>query len=438
MYSGKKLKISIVIVAVALSLVVGLQSLSVTWTSSSMSMHAGVADTVSLSIFEDCGCTTPLSDIWWGSEVRSVPNTISPGDVVYTGSDTTTKGDWQGVYGRYAHIFPNPPVTGLEIPVGSFSTPVGGHTYDDYGWTYEQKAGLPYNRTDPTYWDEYASLNPKINYTLTGSLINMPGIGPIQYPVFEWGWDNFNSSDPRAIYFEMNVPGAGGPGTRLTCWDDGAENHYANAFNVTMEFPAGCFMLSLYAYDKERASNSGKRDNQTIYVTNEYGTILAFATMNGTEFDEGMYVKFVVCGPTTIIVKVMKSPSSINALLSGIFVDNYTYVSQDQTYEFPIYVRNTGTRALYITYRPHDVYFDDGQSHFVLDCFVVEEGLPCQMSNVGPLQLPEKIPSHPNMGYLLNPGKVIKVLIELYVDSLVSGRCYDWDFQIHGATGDPQ
>jgi hypothetical protein len=249
-----------------------------------------------------------------------------PGSVFYLGKDTKTQGDWRhaqqsplGYYGTYAHIFPNPPVTGFEIPVGSFSVPVGGYTYGDYGWSWEQQMGLPYGRTDPTYWDEYASLDPKINYTLTGSLVDMLGIGLIQYPVFEWGWDNFNSSDPRAIHFEMNVPGAGGPGTRLTCWDDGAENHHANSFNVTMEFPAGCFMLSLYAYDKEIV----QRPNQTIYITNEAGVVLASAMMKGTEFDGGMYLQFVVCGPTTIVVHVEKSGGSINAVLSGIFVDRF-------------------------------------------------------------------------------------------------------------------
>jgi hypothetical protein len=434
MLKGRKLHIAIIAVALTIVLTVAAQSLSVTWTSYSMRMHAGVADKVSLAIFEDCSCTTPLKDIWWGALPISVPNTLSPGEVVYYGSDSVTKGDWQkGPYGTYAHILPNPPIKGTEIPVGNFSIPVGGFDYTDYGWSWEQKMGLPYNRTDPTYWDEYASLDPKINYTLTGSLVNMLGIGLIQYPVFEWGWDKFNSSDPRAIHFEMNVPGAGGPGTRLTCWDDGAENGHANSFNVTMEFPAGYFMLSLYAYDKEIV----QRPNQTIYITNEAGVVLASAMMKGTEFDGGMYLQFVVCGPTTIVVHVEKSPKSINALLSGIFVDKLsTYVSQEQTYEFPIYVQNTGARALFITYTPHDVYFDDGQTHFVIDCFVVEEGLPCQMTKISPIQLPEKNPFHPVQGYLLNPGKVIKIIIEFYVDSLVSGSSWDWQFTIYGATGE--
>jgi len=249
-----------------------------------------------------------------------------PGTVHYLGKDIVTKGDWQnavgspiGVYGSYAHILPNPPRKLLEIPVGNFSVPVGGFTYTDYGWTPNQISGLPFNRTDPTYWDEYVSLDPKINYTLKGTLYNMPGIGLIQYPVFAWAWDEFNSSDPRAAHFKTHVVDAGGPGTRLTCWDDGSERGFPSDgyFNVTLEFPKGNFMLSLYAYDKSIAG----RPNQTFYITNEIGEILASAEMRDLEFDGGIYHSFVVCGPTTIIVHVKKGPASINAILSGIFVD---------------------------------------------------------------------------------------------------------------------
>lgn len=253
-----------------------------------------------------------------------------PGEIFYLGKDTVTKGDWQnatgspiGVYGSYAHILPNAPVNRTEIPVGNFSVPVGGFSYTDYGWTPDHIRGLPFNRTDPPYWDEYASLEPKVSYTLTGTLYNMPSIGVIQYPTFEWAWDDFNSTDPRAAHFKTHVEGAGGPGRRLTCWDDGSERGFPSDgyFNITLSFPDGDFMLSLYAYDQERAHGREQRDNQTIYVTDAYGKILDFAVMNGTEFDEGMYVQFIVCGPTTIIVQVKKSPKSVNAVLSGIFVD---------------------------------------------------------------------------------------------------------------------
>lgn len=254
--------------------------------------------------------------------------------VSYLGNDTVTQGDWTnatgspiGVYGSYAHILPNPPTHGAEIPVGHFETPLGDYPWnipggypwdyhDLYGWTWTQIAGLPYNRTDPPYWDEYVTLNPPITYYLTGTPYNMPGIGLIQYPVFEWAWeDNFNSTDPRAALFEVCADG----GRKLTIWDDGSERGFPSEgyFNVTLTFPDGCFMLSLYAYDMER----DQRDNQTIYITDEAGTVLASGIIQGQEFDEGIYLQFTVHGPTTIVVQVKKSPGSVNALLSGIFVD---------------------------------------------------------------------------------------------------------------------
>jgi hypothetical protein len=66
---------------------------------------------------------------------------------------------------------------------------------------------------------------------------------------------------------------------------------------------------------------------------------------------------------------------------------------------------------------------------------VVEEGLPCQLSNVGPMALPTKDPFVPMQGYYLNPGKVIKVIIEFHVESLVAGHSHNWDFTFYGATG---
>jgi hypothetical protein len=258
------------------------------------------------------------------------PCPCEPGTVHYLGKDTTTKGNWKdaigspiGVYGSYAHILPNPPAYHIETPVGNFSVPVGSFTYKTYNWTNNQISGLPLNKTDPPYWDEYLSLLPPVTYFLTGNQRYIEGIGWIQIPVFEWAWDNFNSSDIRACYF-TNESGVAGPGTRLTCWDDGAESTPFGSlseshFNITMTFPEGAFMLSLYAYNEEGAGLY--RDNQTIYVTDTSGKILATGTMKGTEFYEGMYLNFVVCGPTTIVVQVKKSPASLNALLSGIFVD---------------------------------------------------------------------------------------------------------------------
>ncbi|MCJ7771036.1 hypothetical protein MUP37_05615 [Candidatus Bathyarchaeota archaeon] len=261
--------------------------------------------------------------------LASSPLCFSLPIATYLGKDIVTKGDWThavgsplGTYGSYAHILPNPPVTETQVPVGNFSVPVGNFTYYDYNWIPSQIAGLPFNRTAPPYWDEYVSLSPPVTYFLTGNQVIIPEIGLVKYPVFEWAWDNFNSSDIRACVFKTNVPGAGGPGTRLTCWDDGGERTSSplkGYFNITMSFPAGQFMLSLYAYDKE----GGSRDNQIIYITDTSGGILSTATMSGTDLDGGIYEQFVIYGPTTVVVQVSKSLTSLNALLSGIFVDKF-------------------------------------------------------------------------------------------------------------------
>lgn len=346
------------------------------------------------------------------------------GTVYYLGKDTITKGNWTnavgspiGVYGSYAHILPNSPQTWYEIPVGNFSVPVGNFDWYSYGWTSTQIAGLPYNRTDPPYWDEYASLMPKINYTLLGTLYNMSDVGVIQYPTFDFAYDEFNSSDPRAAYFMTNVLGAGGPGTRLTSWDDGGERGFPSYgyFNVTLSFPNEVFMLSLYAYDLERSV----RDNQMIYITNTTGAVLASGIMQGTDFDEGEYLQFIVQGPTTIVVQVQKSASSSNAVLSGIFVDK---LSHNLDAEPPVLIDranpvDTAWDELYPTYaRMYNITeWNDTNKDGILDAgdFVglqvgaPQEGAPYwwHVDNVTVTMKVAKWPSKAEMLYLeLNNG----------------------------------
>jgi hypothetical protein len=109
-------------------------------------------------------------------------------------------------------------------------------------------------------------------------------------------------------------------------------------------------------------------------------------------------------------------------------------VSQAQHYEWSIFVYNTGSMGLYITYLPTDKWFDDNQTHFVMTCTVVKFGLPCQLDTVN-VSLPEKVAAAPATGYFLPATKMIKIDIDFYVESVVSGGSYDWDFTIYGATG---
>jgi hypothetical protein len=149
-------------------------------------------------------------------------------------------------------------------------------------------------------------------------------------------------------------------------------------------------------------------------------------------------------------------------------------VVQDQEYEVTAYVRNTGNQAVYITYETsggepfvsdgHDdlqgedlatdrvlgghIIFDGGQTRFRILVSVLEgPGLPCQLlptvdpptesvkqlfDAVGGCPLPLKDPLVCDNGFLLLPGKVIKVDIVLLVDSVVAGGSWSWDFFIAG------
>jgi hypothetical protein len=109
-------------------------------------------------------------------------------------------------------------------------------------------------------------------------------------------------------------------------------------------------------------------------------------------------------------------------------------VSQGQHYEWSLFVYNTGSMGLYITYLPTDVWFNDNQTHFIITVNVVKFGLPCQLNDVS-VALQEKNYLLPTNGYFLPATKMIKLDIDLYVESTVSGGSYDWDFTVFGATG---
>lgn len=145
---------------------------------------------------------------------------------------------------------------------------------------------------------------------------------------------------------------------------------------------------------------------------------------------------------TSAVIKMHAAPASSVTL--ALFEDcnklvpatahDWDGISQNQHYEWSIFVYNTGSMGLYITYLPTDVWFDTNQTHFVITVNAVMFGLPCQLSTVN-ASLPEKNPAIPSQGYWLPATKMIKLDIDLYVDSTVSGGVYDWDFTVYGATG---
>ena len=103
-------------------------------------------------------------------------------------------------------------------------------------------------------------------------------------------------------------------------------------------------------------------------------------------------------------------------------------VEQDGVYEFSLYVLNTGTTSVYITYLPTDVSTDGGQTRFHITVQIIGYGLPCQMiaNNIPlptgiaslPYNLPEKSTANPTAGFPLMPNKMIKLDVTVRVDSI--------------------
>lgn len=131
---------------------------------------------------------------------------------------------------------------------------------------------------------------------------------------------------------------------------------------------------------------------------------------------------------------VLKTGSSQNILLfddcaaTMPVYDNYQNVQQGGNYEFAIYVLNTGTAPVYITYLPTDVNINGGQTRFHITVNVIGFGMPCEMiaNNIPlpspiaslPYALPEKDVTKPSSGFPLNPNKMIKLDITVRVDSV--------------------
>ena len=53
-------------------------------------------------------------------------------------------------------------------------------------------------------------------------------------------------------------------------------------------------------------------------------------------------------------------------------------VTQGNSYEWTVYVLNTGSEQMRITYLPTIVTFDAGQSSFTINVDVISYGVPCQ------------------------------------------------------------
>jgi len=175
---------------------------------------------------------------------------------------------------------------------------------------------------------------------------------------------------------------------------------------------------------------------------------------------------------TSARVSMMARTSSVVSI--GLFQDcacNIPFMSHDwggvvqnQTYEVTCYVRNTGSQAVYLTFttsggegggsilavmpngenegelrafppppRQESIWFDGGQTRFSVNVNVIEgPATPCQLFPCELVYLPSKDPMICESGFLLHPGKVVKIDIELLVYSVVAGGNWHWNFYIEG------
>ena len=255
-------------------------------------VHIPTDQTVTLTITKTEGANGLISGIFLDSTV------LTPGDplvteINYLGDDWATQGDWIGVYGSLGYILS--------------------------GWNAALKT--------PLIWDPSYDMSGGVlfdNYTVSGKVYAWTGLTPlcIQYPMFEWGWYGFHSTqtEPREVYYP--IEGA----WRLAAWDDGSERCKPThaSMNYNMFFPEGTYLLSLYAYDYEVWA----RESMEYIIYDMFMNELARKRISGTAFDEGIYEIFKVEAPPegcVITVQLYNDEGhpvpNLNILLSGIFVD---------------------------------------------------------------------------------------------------------------------
>lgn len=124
---------------------------------------------------------------------------------------------------------------------------------------------------------------------------------------------------------------------------------------------------------------------------------------------------------------------------------NVLTVAQGQHYQFTLYAYNNGTNLLYITYLPTTISQDGGQTRMTITVDVIEYGVPSQMGGAVPLPtgisslpwvMPEKSISNPTNGFPLAPTKMIKLLVEVRVDSIDMSAAWpkDINFEVVGVS----
>ena len=122
---------------------------------------------------------------------------------------------------------------------------------------------------------------------------------------------------------------------------------------------------------------------------------------------------------------------------------NFGAIAQGNMYEWTIYVLNTGSEGMWISYLPTSVSGVGGQTALTIKVLVLQYGVPCEMTDnnipltgtgvtVLPFPLPEKNTAVPSQGFYLMPTKMIKLDIQLTAVSVNVGAQYTIPFEIAG------
>ncbi len=186
--------------------------------------------------------------------------------VVVLSDDANTRGDWVGVYGRYAHI-----LCAMRSP----SSLKGGP-----GWP------IKFDVTTPKPDD----------------------------PARAWLSYRPSRGDGRVLWHPVEK-------RRIaSSWDDHGEVYKLGAgpdLHVHLSVPAGLFMLSLYFFEIDWIQY---RDYDINVFCEDGGKPVLAAKTVVHDFFDGIYKRFAVSGPTRLRI-VIKRKISPNAVLSGVFLD---------------------------------------------------------------------------------------------------------------------
>jgi len=104
-------------------------------------------------------------------------------------------------------------------------------------------------------------------------------------------------------------------------WDSGEMNGLLNYFMMRLRIPEGGYIFSIYAADFEQIGRS-----ETVEIWNDVMTnLLDSQHITAAEINNGIYVQWLVQGPTVINIKVIADTGNLNSFLNGIFLNCMGY-----------------------------------------------------------------------------------------------------------------